>query len=164
MAKSWSVNIPNPVSNVTVRWPHEKLSPALFQWKVENSHQISTFSLSFLILWCVRTLLTSQLLQYQVLETEWQQDTTSCVLINWKLDLKIHPCQNHAQVFFYLFWSFQNVFQMSFLTWLWPWMLTAALQCWMYVCVRKKWNGYKVHSPPSCPFQFHIGCIFAKVM
>ena len=69
-----------------------------------------------------------------------------------------------SSCFFFLLWSFQNVFQMSFLTWLWPWMLTATLQCWMYVCVRKKWNGYEVHSPPSCPFQFHIGCIFAKVM
>lgn len=154
MAKSWSVNIPNPVSNVTVRWPHEKLSPALFQWKVENSHHADFYFLSLFsnIVMCQNVI---NITAITILGIGDRVATRYNFLCTHQLEtgLKFYPCQNHAQVvFFFLFWSFQNVFQMSFLTWLWPWMLIAALQCWMYVYVRKKMEWLQSPLASLLPF------------
>lgn len=139
VAISWSVNIPNPV---TCQWSHAKLSLETTLYNFNEKLKTATrflLSLSFsniVICWKVINITA-----ITILETEWQQDTTSCVIINWKLDWNCTPVKTMLQ----FSKCISDVISDMTMT-LNAYCCIAVLD----VCVEKKWNGYEVHSPPSC--------------
>ena len=131
-------------------------------WKIENNHQISIFQ----SLGCFVEITTRFPFSF-LLVVLWKMIQKVCITVgdrlatrshsqwghqklHWKLDSECRPncttaCENHTMA---SFWILQNVFQMSFFRYLWPWILLPL--CSVQYLSEKKTGMATKSTHPQC--------------